>query len=81
MLALLKANPDDRPVAWTRNWSHDAPGTPLTVVEAHREMQRHRECLLEDCPRKANAFAVLVSAGRVKPDSSRRGVPDDQETE
>ncbi|MEU6562633.1 hypothetical protein [Nocardia nova] len=50
---------------------HYAPARPLTVCRAHQEMQAHRACGRDLCPRKAAAFQVLVSEGRIVPDSSR----------
>jgi hypothetical protein len=58
---------------WPNPWTHDTPGRLLTVDEAHREMQVHRNCRLDGCVRKAAAFSVLIEAGRVKPDTSRQG--------
>lgn len=52
-------------------WTHDAPVMSLSVDRAHTIMQHHRECRVEDCPRKRAAFRVLIEAGRVKPDSGR----------
>lgn len=46
---------------------HEAPSTPFTVDEAHRQMQRHRGCAIADCPRKEAAWQVLVAAGKVQP--------------
>ncbi|MBB5916824.1 hypothetical protein BJY24_005736 [Nocardia transvalensis] len=51
--------------------THDAPDTPPSVPEAHRDMQRHRLCAREDCPRKRIAYQVLVDAGHLTPDSGR----------
>ncbi|MGS2809309.1 hypothetical protein [Nocardia sp. MW-W600-9] len=42
----------------------------FTIEQAHREMQLHRNCQLEHCPRSAVAFGVLVEAGHAMPDSS-----------
>ncbi|WP_280361546.1 hypothetical protein [Nocardia wallacei] len=52
-------------------WNHEAPRHPLTVRGAHLEMQRHRICQREDCPRKRAAYQTLVEAGRLMPDSGR----------
>ncbi|WP_454195351.1 hypothetical protein [Nocardia sp. Marseille-Q1738] len=41
------------------------------MPEAHATMQRHRECRVQDCPRKAAARQTLIEAGRMKPDTSR----------
>ncbi|WP_067468547.1 hypothetical protein [Nocardia amamiensis] len=57
---------------WPHAWTHRAPDTPFTVKEAHDEMQRHRDCRLDHCPRKDAAFTVLIETGRVRPDSSRQ---------
>ncbi|MBB5915125.1 hypothetical protein BJY24_003992 [Nocardia transvalensis] len=56
---------------WTERYTHEAPTYPLTVTGAHREMQRHRGCDREDCPRKAVAYRVLVEARHIKPDAGR----------
>ncbi|MEV6278878.1 hypothetical protein [Nocardia sp. NPDC051832] len=56
---------------WLNGWSHARPDRPLTVSEAHREMQRHRPCSANSCPRKAAARSTLIRAGLMKPDSSR----------
>lgn len=45
------------------------PEHPFTVADAHTWMQLHRD---HDCPRKRAAFAALVAAGRIRPDSTRR---------
>ncbi|WP_280314463.1 hypothetical protein [Nocardia wallacei] len=52
-------------------WTHTAPDTPISVQHAHRLMQTHRACSVEDCPRKATAWTVLVEAGRITPDAGR----------
>lgn len=52
-------------------WNHDAPSEPLTVRGAHLEMQNHRLCQREDCPRKRAAYRTLIEAGRLTPDSGR----------
>ncbi|MBF6175907.1 hypothetical protein IU476_31035 [Nocardia blacklockiae] len=52
-------------------WTHDAPAEPFTPNQAHKAMQQHRECPVEDCDRKRTAFQTLIEAGRVKPDSGR----------
>jgi hypothetical protein len=56
--------------AWPPAWSCSTPEQPLTIAEAHRTMQMHRE---HYCARKRAAFATLIAAGHIKPDSSRRG--------
>lgn len=50
---------------------HEAPESPLSVTESHRVMQRHMDCHLDECPRKAAAWRILVDAGRVTPDPRR----------
>jgi hypothetical protein len=50
---------------------HAAPERPLNVDEAHREMQRHRECRTDQCPLKAAARHTLIEAGHITPDPSR----------
>jgi len=73
--AVKSGQPPKRTVAhdvWPRVWTHTAPDEPFTIPQAHREMQRHRDCGLDHCPRKDAAFTVLVEAGRVTPDSSRQ---------
>jgi hypothetical protein len=54
---------------WVNNWPHDAPDSVFAVDDAHREMRKHRACHLADCPRKAAAWQVLVTAGHVVPRS------------
>ncbi|MEU2035565.1 hypothetical protein [Nocardia amamiensis] len=56
---------------WPQGWPHEAPDHPLSVPEAHATMQRHRECRVQDCPRKAAARQTLIEAGRMRPDTSR----------
>ncbi|WP_280319789.1 hypothetical protein [Nocardia wallacei] len=53
-------------------WAHEAPTAPMSVDTAHLMMQRHRGCAADDCPRKREAWHVLVEAGHIKPDSSRQ---------
>ncbi|WP_169810970.1 hypothetical protein [Nocardia amamiensis] len=64
-------------MVWPKAWACDRPEQPLTIVDAHRAMQLHRE---HDCARKRAAFEVLVAAGRITPDSARQhrlwGSPD-----
>lgn len=52
-------------------WTHSAPDSPISVQHAHRLMQEHRSCLVEDCPRKRAAWQTLVEVGHIKPDSAR----------
>ncbi len=56
---------------WPDGWPHEAPDHPLSVHEAHRAMQRHRNCLIDECPRKRAAWRTLIEAGKVRPDSGR----------
>ncbi|MEU2104870.1 hypothetical protein ACWEQA_11070 [Nocardia sp. NPDC004085] len=58
-----------RTLQWPEAWTCATPTQPLTVATAHHAMQLHRE---HDCPRKRAAFAALVAAGRITPDSTRR---------
>ncbi len=48
--------------------SCSTPERMLSVAEAHRTMQTHRE---HSCGRKRAAFETLVAAGHIAPDSSR----------
>jgi hypothetical protein len=50
---------------------HHAPQGPISVQEAHRYLQQHRECQIDECDRKAAAWRVLVEEGKIRPDSSR----------
>ncbi|QLY30841.1 hypothetical protein H0264_38165 [Nocardia huaxiensis] len=52
--------------------SHSAPTTALTPELAHEIMRLHRKCTTDSCSRKLAAFAALIAAGRIVPDSSRR---------
>ncbi|WP_280382739.1 hypothetical protein [Nocardia wallacei] len=45
-----------------------APDGPMTVAQAHRDMQLHRECR---CPRQRFARQTLIDAGHLKPDTHR----------
>ncbi len=56
---------------WPDGWPHEPPEHPLSVHEAHRTMQRHRGCLMDECPRKRAAWRTLIEAGKVTPDSGR----------
>ncbi|MFE7797582.1 hypothetical protein [Nocardia sp. NPDC057440] len=56
---------------WPAAWTHEAPSQPFTIAEAHNEMQRHRNCGVDICDRKAAALRALVEGGKVKLDSSR----------
>jgi len=68
------ANPPTGPrpaMAIALGFSHAAPTWPLSLQEAHRHLQQHRECQIDECPRKAHAWHVLIDAGKVRPDSAR----------
>ncbi|WP_054816761.1 hypothetical protein [Nocardia arizonensis] len=54
---------------------HAAPEQPFTVTEAHRQMQRHRECSADVCPRKHAARDILIRAGRMIPPGRESQVP------
>ncbi len=56
---------------WPVGRPHEAPEGAMSVVEAHRTMQRHRRCSVAGCVRKATAYDTLVAAGRVTPDRAR----------
>jgi hypothetical protein len=56
-------------VSRNRSWTCDLPLAPLSLEDAHQAMRYHRE---HDCARKRAAFATLVAARRMTPDSSRR---------
>ncbi|WP_067475441.1 hypothetical protein [Nocardia amamiensis] len=53
---------------WPISWTHEAPGTPFSVDEAHVVMQQHRLCGADICARKKSAFRVLIAAGHAVPD-------------
>jgi hypothetical protein len=53
--------------SWQLEPSHRAPADGYTPEEAHREMQRHRECGTDRCAAKHKAFWTLVDAGRAVP--------------
>ncbi|MCP2319597.1 hypothetical protein APR12_004966 [Nocardia amikacinitolerans] len=57
---------------WPVGFPHDAPDHRMSQLEAQMTMQRHRTCLVNECPRKTAAWRVLVDAGRITPDSGRR---------
>lgn len=46
---------------------HRAPSELPTAEQAHTVMQIHRACERAYCPRKAAAWDVLVTAGRIVP--------------
>ncbi|WP_174186131.1 hypothetical protein [Nocardia barduliensis] len=52
-----------------QEWTCGPPAQPFSIADAHLAMQLHRE---HDCARKRAAFAALVAAGRITPDSTRR---------
>ncbi|MEU6560241.1 hypothetical protein [Nocardia nova] len=54
---------------WPWQWNCGEPDHPFTLTDAHTWMQVHRD---HDCARKRAAFAALVAAGRIHPDSTRR---------
>ncbi len=61
-----------RPVmAIALGFSHGVPTWALSLQEAHRHLQQHRECQIDECPRKAYAWRLLIEAGKVRPDSTR----------
>jgi hypothetical protein len=57
--------------SWPVRSPHEAPARPLSVEEAHRLMQTHRQCRADQCPRKAAARQTLTDAGHMTPDPSR----------
>ncbi len=57
-----------RTYEWPMDWTCDLPNRPLSLRDAHRAMQLHRE---HDCARKRAAFAMLVAHGHIVPDSTR----------
>ncbi|MBF6301343.1 hypothetical protein IU459_27940 [Nocardia amamiensis] len=59
----------DGPSVWDirAELPHRAPPAPLTLDQAHRVAQDHRECLAEDCPRKRAALRTLITAGKLAP--------------
>lgn len=59
---------DLRSVEWPTTWTGGAPVQPLPLAETHLAMQLHRE---HGCARERAAFAALVAAGRITPDSTR----------
>ncbi len=63
--------PSVRDDVWPGPLNHCAPERQLTVAEAHRFMQLHRECDRATCARKGAAWRTLVAAKRIAPDVSR----------
>ncbi|MFJ1454712.1 hypothetical protein [Nocardia sp. N2S4-5] len=63
--------PDMDVSVWPHGWPHEVPDEPMSLIEAHRTMQRHRSCVRVECPRKSMAYHLLVEAGRIRPDSGR----------
>ncbi|MCM6774502.1 hypothetical protein NDR87_13810 [Nocardia sp. CDC159] len=49
-------------------WSYEEPAEVFTVDTAHQAMRQHRSCRVGECPRKTEAFRILVAAGRIVPD-------------
>ncbi|MBB5918726.1 hypothetical protein BJY24_007638 [Nocardia transvalensis] len=66
------ANIQLKSLGWPREWTCTTPAQQVSLDDAHRWMQLHRE---HDCARKRAAFAALVAAGHITPDSSRRHRP------
>ncbi|MBB5912594.1 hypothetical protein BJY24_001461 [Nocardia transvalensis] len=54
--------------------AHAHPDRPLTVVEAHRVLQRHIKCDMLECPLKSSAYSALVKAGKVVPPAQSQRV-------
>lgn len=50
---------------------HEPFDHPLTVEQAHRIMQQHKRCLMDNCLLKQAAWQTLVDFGKIKPDSGR----------
>lgn len=57
------------PRHWHWQWNCAEPDHPFSLTDAHTWMQVHRD---HDCARKRAAFAALVAAGHIHPDSTRR---------
>ena len=49
-------------------WPCARPQRPLTIPQAKRVMQDHMTHSLDTCPRKRQAHALLVFAGRIVPE-------------
>ncbi|MFI6571505.1 hypothetical protein [Nocardia fluminea] len=64
----------DRVEAERRAAQHAAPEQMFTIEQAHREMQRHKDCSAIDCPRKQAARDVLIRARRMVPADDRQGI-------
>ncbi|GAB2700411.1 hypothetical protein [Nocardia thraciensis] len=58
-----------RPIEWPQAWTCDMPTRPLTLADAHRALQLHRD---HGCARKRAAFTTLVAFGHINPESTRR---------
>ncbi|WP_235746549.1 hypothetical protein [Nocardia coffeae] len=58
---------------WMPRFPHDALDETMSLAAAHFAMQRHRDCSITDCARKRTAWKVLVTAGRIHPDTHRTG--------
>lgn len=54
---------DDEQTGRSTVTEHSAPPRLLTIGQARRTMQAHRECDRATCPRKMAAVNVLVAAG------------------
>lgn len=54
-------------ITWLDGWPHEVPDRPMSPLEAHQTMQRHRSCGTKGCARKAAAFDVLVGTGAIRP--------------
>jgi len=63
------------PNLWYPPPNHTAPPQPPRVPEAHRIMQEHHGCRLDECPRKRAAYRVLVQAGHLTPPRLRSPRP------
>ncbi|GAA5079518.1 hypothetical protein GCM10023319_19270 [Nocardia iowensis] len=56
--------------SWPCGHTHSPPTQPFTIAQAHREMQRHLRCSLENCGRKRAAYKRLIRGGHAVPDST-----------
>jgi hypothetical protein len=59
----------DGPSVWDiqADLPHRVPTAPLTLSEARRAVQEHRECDAEDCARKRAALRAQIAAGKLTP--------------
>lgn len=62
VIELAAATPDG-------DTAHARPDHPLTVAQARRIMQQHKDCRAVGCLRKASALRCLVQAGKLVPAS------------